>query len=337
MNIYIDESGSFVSASNKGAWNVVAAYASPETDTIKLEQCLGRLKIKNGNKNSDELKLRKVKESIYFEFIKEISGLNGVLFCTATDDGLNEKDKVLEHQKRQAELMLANVDQMKYESGRKAVKYLTSQLEKLSPQLYVQLCCQLNLIFNAVGRMIPFFIQRNQNSLKKFRWRVDQKNSSKPDFEDAFEKFSPAFLQTRSISEPMAIIEGYDYTCLKKYRYQKGQLPEYLKEGYDGLDDAGGLDIQKIIRDDIKFVDSQDVIGVQVVDLIVSGVRRCLRQEFANNEKAAHLLGGLMVEAQYNRVPINLVIYADESKLDNDTAKLLNIMIRSCKAMIYKN
>lgn len=86
MNIYIDESGTFVSAaSNQNAWNCVAAYASPEVDTRKTKQLLNSLKIQSGMKYTDEIKLKHIKEEIYFEFLKELGELNGLLFVVATN------------------------------------------------------------------------------------------------------------------------------------------------------------------------------------------------------------------------------------------------------------
>ena len=40
VNIYIDESGSFVNASTVGAWNAVAALAVPEAAEEKIDQLL---------------------------------------------------------------------------------------------------------------------------------------------------------------------------------------------------------------------------------------------------------------------------------------------------------
>jgi hypothetical protein len=44
MNIYIDESGSFVSASKENSWNCVVAYVSPEVDTRSIWGVLNKLK-----------------------------------------------------------------------------------------------------------------------------------------------------------------------------------------------------------------------------------------------------------------------------------------------------
>jgi len=333
MNIFIDESGSFVNAPSLGAWNVVAGYVTPEIDSEKLEQCLGELKENSGYSLNEELKLRQIDEASYLNFIQKLSKLNGVAFCCATDAGENGRGVISVHQNKQSTLILKHKDKMQYQSGREGIELLASQVEKLSQQLYAQLIVQLNLMYEIVTKTIPYFVQRFPTSLKSFSWRVDQKNTTRNDFEDAFLKLGPAFLQTKTLSEPIDMIREWDYGCLKEYMYEKGQAPTYLKEFYD-LDVDEGLDVQKIIRKYLKFVESKDIVGVQVVDLLASGFRRCLRRGFADNEKAALHLGRLLVQAKDNQSPIKLHSFSTEKILNNQTAKLIKIMIASCKPMI---
>ena len=48
MNIYMDESGSFVHASTLGAWNAVAALATTEHADEEIHHHLAQLKLSNG-------------------------------------------------------------------------------------------------------------------------------------------------------------------------------------------------------------------------------------------------------------------------------------------------
>ncbi|KAF0146266.1 MAG: Riboflavin biosynthesis protein RibD [Nitrospirae bacterium] len=332
MNIFIDESGSFVNASQHGTWNSVAAYATPESER-KIETALNKLKRKCNANVFAEIKLKHVQEHDYLDFIQDIGLLNGVLFCTATDAGCNDLDAVKDHQYHQAEAVLVHIDKVKYESGKKGVRILAEQLRSLSPQLYVQLYCQVNLIFDVVGRLIPYFVQRNPNALSIFRWKIDQKNVSKTEFEDAFEKITPALLQTMSIDKPLIMIEGFDYSPLAPYMYEKGQAPTYLKELY-GLEVNSGLNIQKVLRKNLKFEDSKRSVGIQIADLLASGVRRCLRGGFKENNKAAFLLGKLMVQAIHNKPPINLIAFKERVVEEKHASDAVRNMIRSCRPMI---
>jgi len=335
LNIYIDESGSFVNASTAGSWNAVAALAVNKKSEKEIEYHLNQLKISNGFEPSKETKLNDLTESSYLQFIENLAGLNIVVFSTATDSGLNTIDRVIAHQQGQVAEILRHIDKMKYERGRQGVQLVSSQLAKLSPQLYVQLLCQVNLMFDIVSRVINYYVQRDPEALAVFRWRIDQKNISRTDFEDAFEKLSPALLQTRSISEPLMMVKGFDYSSLRQYEFEDEKVPEYLNEVY-GIEAKSGLNIQKIIRGDIQFLDSKDSHGIQAVDLIVSGIRRCLRRQFSDNEKAASKFGQLMLQAKHNAPPLSLISFADDQPLPLEVARLVRIMIKNNKSMFLR-
>lgn len=333
MNIYIDESGSFVNAETIGKWNVVAALAVPESGRKKLEEIVRQLKQKSAGPMVREVKLNEVSEDHYFQFLSELAPLNAVAFCVATDAGRNTHERVAEHQQFQVMGVLKHIDKMRYEGGRRGVELMASQLKKLSPQLYVQLVCQINLMFDVVSRSVTYFAQHNPRTLRAFRWRVDQKNSARPTFEQTFERLSPALLQSRSIEEPLMMVRGFDYSHMTQYELPNGKPPEYLKEDY-GIEVGDAFDIQKLVRGNMRFVDSRDSVGVQAVDLIASGIRRCLRGEFSNNEVAANCLGRLMLQAAHNAPSINLVAFGTEAPLPKETAHLVKLMSASSRRML---
>jgi len=339
MEILIDEAGNFsVIGARSNSWCVSAAYVSPETEKRKYIKYLRELKLAQEKSIFEEFKFNEFSENNYFIFLDKLSKLKGVVFCVATDSSLNLEGLVLEHKKNLASSIMDNYDLMKYESGKKALLYLTSQLEKLSTQLYIQLNCQIHLMYSFIVRGIPYFVQRNPNILKKFRWRIDQKEPhKKTDFENAFEKFSPALLQSMSISNPAIALKWCDYKAMSKFIYKEGELPEYLVESVPELQDATGFNIQKIVRDDIKFLDSKSLDGIQVADLIASGIRRCLRNEFDDNDTAAKLIGRLMVQAENNKSPIELLTFGNEVTLNGETSKMIKIMIKACHLMIKKS
>ena len=324
-----------MNASTAGSWNAVAALAVDEKSEEEIGYHLDQLKISNGFAPSKETKLKDLTESSYLQFIEKLAGFNIVVFSTATDSGLNTIDRVIAHQQGQVSEILRHIDKMKYEGRRQGVQLVSSQLAKLSPQLYVQLLCQVNLMFDIVSRVINYYAQREPEALAEFRWRIDQKNISRTDFEDAFEKLSPALLQTRSISEPLMMVKGFDSTSLSQYEFEDGKVPEYLNEVY-GIEAKSGLNIQKIIRGDIQFLDSKDSQGIQAVDLIVSGIRRYLRRQFSDNEKAASKLGQLMLQEKHNAPPLSLISFADDQPLPLEVARLVRIMIKNNKSMILR-
>jgi hypothetical protein len=332
VNIYIDESGSFVNASSNNAWNAVAALAVPEASRRLVTGVFQELH--STRPPQAELKIRDIPEDIYLQFVEKLGRIDLALFCTATDAGLNTTDRIKKHQTGQVSGVLEHIDKMKHKTGRDGVLFVASQLSRLSPQLYVQLHCQIDLIFDVISRVIPYYAQRNPGTLREFRWRIDRKNNTKTDFEDAFEKLSPALLQTRSIEEPLMTVKGFDYSRMGQYEFEDGKPPEYLKDTY-GIDVGSALDVQKLIRGDIKFEDSTQSYGLQLVDLIVSGIRRCLRLRFVNNERAARALGKLLIQAKHNGPSINLLSFGDKAVVDKATARVIHTMSACSKRMMH--
>jgi hypothetical protein len=146
---------------------------------------------------------------------------------------------------------------------------------------------------------------------------------------------TPVLLQTVSITNPLVKIRSpaFDYSYLDTFEMD---VPSYFKDDY-GIDLNGDrrLDLQSLIRGDMEFVDSKESPGVQVVDLVVSGIRRCLRRGFQDNERAAALLGALMVEAESNEIPIKLLSFLNEhTAIDSKTAKLVKIMRANARPMM---
>ncbi|HIC1793824.1 TPA: DUF3800 domain-containing protein [Escherichia coli] len=333
MNIYIDESGSFVNAPSEQSWNTVVAYVSPEADTLRLKEILRVFKIKTGHMATDEVKMKNVSEIAYIDLLIELSKLKGIAFCVATDSGVNTKDSSSEHQNTLYKAMLANMDKMIYQSGRDSVKDFAEKTIKLSPQLYVQLYCQVTLIYSVMKVVVSYFAARDSKTLSTFRWRVDQKGPNRNDYEKIFEVLSPAFLQMLSINDPIITIREYDYSAMETFIYKGDEFPDYLGKDY-GLKMSSGFNIGKIMRDDFKFVDSTSDDGVQVADLLSAGFRKCLRGGFSDNDKVSSLLGTLLVHDFKSDYPVKLLGFENKVVSDDKFVRTLNIMRTNARCII---
>jgi hypothetical protein len=335
MNIYVDESGSFVSASSKGSWNVVVAVAAPEASRRAIEQAVRGLKQSLPKPLSEEIKLNALSEEQYLDFLHDLSKTHATLFATATDAGLNAHGLLVQHQQVQVGKVRENLSRMKFDGGRQCVKLLADQLETISPQLYAQLICQVDLLHDVVTRSINYFAQRIPATLAEFRWRIDQKNTSKTTYEAAFEKIAPALLQTRSFRQPGFLVEDFDYRHLKHYQYAAAEVPQYLEVEY-GLRVENALNIQKLIRGNLKFEDSRSCLGIQIADLLASGLRRCLRGGFAANDAVADALGRLTVKNQRGIFPIHLISFGEETDADDVASRVVKSMTAHSKPMLAK-
>lgn len=219
--------------------------------------------------------------------------------------------------------------------GKRMLDDLSGQIRKLSPQLYLQLTCQVDLLFDVIQRSILFYVQRFPKTLRKFSWEIDQKNTAKIDFEDAFEKVTPPLLQTRSLREPFLGVNEFDYSAMNDYFYSDEDAPTYLQDEYDlDVSAKGGLNIGKILWTDLKFKDSKMSIGVQTSDLLASGIRRSLRGQFTDNLQVSSLLGKLMVESFKGKCPINLISFVDANVNNTVTSDVINNFSHYSKPML---
>jgi uncharacterized protein DUF3800 len=305
MHIFIDESGSFIPGSPIDSWCVVAAYVVPERSRKKVEDVLVRTKKEVCGTVIGECKLKEFKEAQLLRFLNKLAEMEGVLYCSATDPGRQSKDDVSSHLAGQVSGIVKHKDKMIHEKARLGIQQLADRFATLSPQLYLQLATQWDLVFNLIGSACLYFVQRNPAALGHFRWRTDEKNEGKSLFEESFRDLAAPMNQAKSIDNPYMALIGADYSHFERFRLVGG-VPSYLNDVY-GLNVKDGFDIKKVMREDFKFVESSAVIGVQIVDLLASGLRRCLRLEFDDNDGIAAALGSLMVQRQVNEVPISLM------------------------------
>lgn len=328
MYIFLDESGSFASAPKQDSWNTIVAYMMPERDWSRMQRAVTGLQMAAGAGQRGEIKLREVKERDYFNFLAHLSQLHGILFAVATDAGLYGIAQIEEHREIEAQEIVRHVDLMRHETGRQGLRNLSDCVRNLSPQLYIQLKCQVVLIDAVIRDGTLYFVQRFPEELGKFHWRIDQKHSTKTEYEGAFEMLTPPWLQTLSLGNPLIMLKGADYGAFQRFEYPEGKTPTYLKTVY-GIDTgrAGGINIGQLMREDLKFVDSKQDHGIQVADLLAAGLRRCLRAQFNDNQRAAQLLGRLMLQGELNSPPIRLLGFStQESVVAREIAKLIHIM-----------
>jgi len=335
VNTFIDESGSFAWHPRRGSWCVVAAVTAPESARRDIASILRRLRASHGVHKS-EVKLPQLGEGGYIRFLDELAKVDVALFATATDSGLNAPNLVAAHRTAQAAAIRVNVPRMRYEGGRRGVQLLADEIDSLPNQLYVQLVCQVGLLDDVVRRAINFWVQRRPATLREFRWRVDQKNTTKTTFESAFEKIAPALLQTRSIQEPAIQVRGFDYRHFSAYEFADGEFPEYLQAEH-GLPAMDGFNLQKLIRGNLSFADSKAHDGLQIADLLASGLRRAMKLAFDDPQGVAERLGRLTVQNVRDRQSISLVSLGPEEALPPPQAAIVKTLSKYSKPFIAAN
>lgn len=335
MFIYVDESGTFLHAPKSDSWCVVAGYVVPEVARRSVEQALGLMKRRLGRGIQDEVKLKDLSEANLKRFLGHIGKLEGTLFISAIDLGHQDPQVVLAHQKKQVESVRANRPNMLYEEGRASIDDLAGRLERLSPQLYTQMVAQIDLLDQVFRMATLYYVQRLPATLSSFKWRMDEKNSVRPLFEQTLTHMALALIQAKSLREPGVHVEGFDYSHFeRRFRNAPEDIPAYLQEAA-GHTIKSAVNLGAVMRDS-KFVRSHDVPGVQVADLLASAWRRVLRGEFEDNEGVARLLGMLTVEGQTPNPSIDLMTLGEEQLAEGMAYRAALNAKRTARPMVDK-
>ena len=288
-----------------------------------MEKLVSRLKEMKGG--GAEVKLGKLTEHEYFNFLHTLGKLHGIVFAAATDMSSSAKDVMSHHQKMQADVLAKSRDKMEHLEARVALDELSAQVSALAPNHYAQMKFQTRLFHEVVARSVSYFVQRSPQSLSHFRWRIDWKDILPTAYEKVFRQLLPGTLQSISIDEPILMIRQFDYSSMSRYEFAPGDEPTYLQEQY-GFPPMDGFDIGKLVGDDFEFVDSKLHAGVQVADLVASGLRRFLKGEFNDNNAAAELLGRLTIQNEKSKLPLTLVSLGEGAAVGRELTQRLRIL-----------
>jgi len=336
INTFIDESGSFAEADFVGAWNVTAVLVIPNPELRKSSEILRRLKVRSGVNANEEIKLREISDINYLRFLTELSKTRCTLYSVATDSGLQSSEAIAAHRNVQAEKIVEHIDKMIYPQGAQGLRNLAGQVRDLSPQLHLQLVCQVELIADVIDQCILYYVQRSPTQLNGFRWRIDQKAPGTNNFEKTFRIIVPPVLQSKSLKTPGIHVVEFDYSAMSQFLYTKRDAPTYLKDHYDiDINLEGALKLSKLVWGDFEFVDSKMDNGVQLADLLASGLRRCLRGSFSDNTKIASALGKIMVQIIDHGYPIRFITLSGrEGEADKIAAEVSSIFRRQQRQMM---
>lgn len=332
VNIFVDESGNFSLSAKPESWCSIAAYVSPEKNRRKLNDLVHALRRDCGG--ALEVKLPQVSEHRYLRFMQELRLLDGIGFAVGIDVSLHTEAALVQHREGQAAKVEENKDRMHYEEARRGLVETAALIRSLPLQLYTQLVCQIQLFHSVITGATLYYSQRIPQTLGSFRWRVDRKDTIPTAYEKVFRAVLPALLQTKSFRDPLAILEGANYRYFERFNYSAETMPRYLEEEYRHAPLESAANIGMIASENFELVDSKTTPGVQVADLLASGVRRLLRGGFDDPPRAAALLGANLLQRAQKTPPVHLISLDYSGDLKSPSEHLLRIMEQTSKKMV---
>lgn len=289
MKIYIDESGQCIPNETKdNAIFCVAALVIPdefeqklfeEFTQWKLSSILQEKKAKHG-----EIKGSALDEEEIFSLLRLLLKYDVIVETVCMELGSTNKIELVEYQNVVADsFSQSNI-------GKKVNKDFASDVIKsLSSQDFMQLYSLIELINSILKVSLSYYAQRLPEELGVFDWFLDEKGHS---FEKIFYVLVCPYLQ--NIHRGFGILDGEDYSAFDKFL-----IPPL--DGSNAFEGKEAFNIGKIM-DNLKFENSSQNLGLQIVDIIVNSIRRGMRGNL--QFEGWKLLSALVVKRKNNSITI---------------------------------
>jgi hypothetical protein len=300
MHIYIDESGNFLLPKGKKfKTSCVAALVLPSSKKDEIFNGFQKICSSWGHQPNIEIKGRRLNESQIAETISYLNKFDILVEICGIDLGMHNEKQISEFKKIQADKLTENLTSDHHPHLVDQVHKLKTFMLGLSNQLFVQYVITTELIARLVEIATMYYCQRIPSELGVFHWMVDAKDKKvKTPFEDMWTKLILPFTSSRSVKQPLALLEGGDYSHFKRFFLKADQASSYLKQD-DDQNEVVYLS-GEIMNEYFAFRSSDTEPGLQLVDIVASAFSRALNGTLA--KKGWENLGSLIVRKKEQSV-----------------------------------
>ncbi|UCZ75744.1 DUF3800 domain-containing protein [Dickeya zeae] len=359
MKIFIDESGIFAPIDKAAAWSTVGALTVPESSMPGLTNALRDLKRALGVDIENEIKKNRPdsNQSCFINFLKKLKHLNCTLHIATTNCSLLKESELNEHRQRiiQAinnfkEKQRSELSPEQFEKAAHHIDSTISTLEKIALQEYVQCLMQSYLQSLMIEKIIYFYSLKDPKTLSSFSWVIDQKSEKGNKFEVTYKNIMPGLIETNSVkrNKVLPVSAKTNYSYLKEnyvpedISIDNESVNYYNKIHNKDLTSIRGylaaIDYYKILNNDMNISESSGNVGLQVVDLLVSSINRCLKGNFTNNKKMAAILGSLLLNSpRINEQAITMMILTNNNEPHEFDGEILKIIDENAIELYNEN
>lgn len=305
IDIFIDESGTFVPTQQGPSISAVGAVVVPSAFKSKLFSKFEKLRNQFPKNKKGEIKGSSLNE-IQVDKTLDLLKKNSCVFeASLIDMSREDPDAILRHQQRQASKITEHVTDDFHDEAKKSIWDLRKRLEAAPPQLYVQSSLTSSLVGELISLLPTYFVQRWPNDLDNFSWTLDAKNPQKvTEHEDWWERTICPLLQSSSKNSPMPCVEGLDYSIFDaKYEFE---TPEYLKAF--GFKDKRVINLGLLLRENLSF--SPEVHpGLELADIATNALRRAFNGNL--QQEGWRKLPDLMIHRRTGPIALRTLSEAD--------------------------
>jgi hypothetical protein len=249
---------------------------------------------KDWPRRDDELKAAELESHHLTTLVDVLYRHDSLLHAVAIDVSGHPAGVIAQHQSSQAEGITRHLTDDHYPSLRESVWELRRKLERMPEQLYAQCVAMHQLVWTIVEEAGLYFSQRRPKDLGRFEWLIDAKDPTKiTSQEEWWRTVIGPMGESRSRREGFITGQGkeFNYTYFDRAFSSEGELwhPDRPPEKVQGID------INKLVTQQVSFVDSKSELFIQVTDILSGFMRRALRSRTIDHA-VLPALGKIMIK-----------------------------------------
>ena len=309
MKIYIDESGTFKKANDKGySISCVGTLVIPDWSSKRLFKKYEALRRSLPKIKTGEVKGRLLNEQ-HVATVIDLLRRNNVLFeAILIDMNLQDSDELTEQINQLKENHTHKLSPVALEKNSDWINSLLAKLDSMSSQLFVQMMLATRLIERTIQHSTAYYSQRAPKELGGIEWHVDAKSKNGITSAESWwrETIGP-FLASRSHSSPSGQIPYGDYS---HYDAAYGALAD---------DGAMGHDLSKVFYD-LHFSSKIDY-GLELVDILTNALRRALMGNL--KEEGWQGLPDLVIRT--SEESFQFILFSDASDFTRDNVPYFSV------------
>ncbi|MEQ1763513.1 MAG: DUF3800 domain-containing protein [Pyrinomonadaceae bacterium] len=279
MNIFIDESGSFLPLQGqKPKVSCVAALVIPSNDVENISAEFTRIR-STWPLAGEEVKGSTLDEKQISEVIGLLRSYDVLLEIVAIDAGSHTDDDVRNHQASFSTRMVENLTSEHLPEVTEDIYARRDYMASMSRQLYVQSMLTIQLVSNVVHMSTRYYSLRRPEELSSFAWIVDAKDVNVTAAEEWWSLMMLPVMEAQSLENPLLTIKEGDYSHFSRFESILDELPERWKDlRRPGQIPRRVTDIKKVMQENFTFSSSEDSLGIQLVDIAASAFSRAMNQ-----------------------------------------------------------
>jgi hypothetical protein len=266
MHIYIDESGQFIPLNDaKSRAAAVVALVVPDSQRMALVREFKKTR-KQLRPGATEIKGSSLSEQEAARILALLATYDLLLEAVVVDVGQHKDDDVTRFKMQRADNLLESIDREHKATLIHDLLETQQRLIGLSNQLFIQASCMFQLIPRVVETATMYYSQRLPRELGQFHWRIDAKADRATAMEQLWSLLVPVAVATRSLSQPMVMYDGGDYSSYERFDVPADPpTPGQFR-----------TDLKRVLREDLRFLDSNHDIGLQIADIVAAVLTRAL-------------------------------------------------------------